>query len=343
VTFEARPRGDPDEVHRPMDERHRLYIVGGQQRELRPLSAGDDWYEYQKGIVLDLDPRTGQATTAFEYITPPDARPDEDPTILFKSGSLQGDRLYLCTQTEVMVLGLPDFRRLAYVSLPIFNDVHHVLPTPQGTMLVASTGLDLVVEITYDGDVVRTWNVLGEDPWARFDQRIDYRKVRTTKPHLAHPNHVFLVGDDIWATRFEQRDAVCLTTPDKRIDIGLERVHDGVVHGGLVYFTTVNGRIVIADPIDCRVVEVIDLNEIHDQETQPGWCRGILVDPPYVWAGFSRIRPTKFRENVGWVLRGFKRDFGTHVARYDLERRECLDQVILEPFGLSAVFGIFRA
>jgi len=326
-----------------MDERDHLYIVGGQQRELRPLSAGDDWYEYQKGIVLDLDVRSGQATSAFEYISPPDVTPDEGATILFKSGTYRDGRLYLCTQTEVMVLGLPDFQRLAYVSLPIFNDVHHVLPTPQGTMLVASTGLDMVVELTYEGDVLSTWNVLGEDPWTRFDKSIDYRKVRTTKPHLAHPNHVFMVGAEIWATRFQQRDAICLTSPGKRIHIGLERIHDGVLHDGLVYFTTVNGRIVIADPIECRVTEVIDLNLINDGETQLGWCRGIALDPPYAWIGFSRIRPTKFRENVGWVMRGFKRDFGTHVARYDLVRKERLDQVNVEPFGLSAVFGIFRA
>jgi hypothetical protein len=321
----------------------RLYVVGGQQRQQRPLSAGDDWYEYQKGLVLELDTDSGQATTAFEYVSPPEVCPEENATILFKSGSVRGDRLYLCTQTEIMVLALPSFDRIAYVSLPMFNDVHHVLPTAQGTLLVANTGLDTVVELSLQGDVVRSWNVLGEDPWARFSPSIDYRRVRTTKPHLAHPNHVFLVDDEIWVTRFEQRDAICLSHPGRRIEIGLERVHDGVYHEGLVYFTTVDGRLVMADPRKCEVVEVIDLKSMHAGDAQLGWCRGILLNGSTAWVGFSRIRPTKFRENVGWVLHGFKRDFGTHVAEYDLLRRECLTEILVEPFGLSAVFGIFPA
>ena len=35
----------------------------------------------------------------------------------------------------------------------------------------------------------------------------------STKPHLAHPNHVFHIGDEPWATRFQQKDAVSLLDP----------------------------------------------------------------------------------------------------------------------------------
>ena len=131
---------------------------------------------------------------------------------------------------------------------------------------------------------------------------------------------MFLVGDDVWATRFEQRDAICLTSPGRRIPIGIERVHDGIMHEGRVYFTTVDGHVVIADPSRCVVQEVIDLNEMNKADVQLGWCRSVAVDGDRIWVGFSRIRPTKFRENVGFVLRGFKRDFGTHVACYDLKQ-----------------------
>ena len=77
-----------------------------------------------------------------------------------------GDFLYCCTQTEVIVLAPADLEEVAYISLPMFNDVHHVVPTGSGTLLVAVSGLELVVEITLEGDVVREWNVLGEDTWA---------------------------------------------------------------------------------------------------------------------------------------------------------------------------------
>lgn len=334
----------PDALH-PAAGRSagRLHVIGGRQRAPRSLGASDDWYEYEAALILEVDVAAGDARVVFEYRSPPEAGPSEDPTILFKSGTLRGDRLYLCTQTELLILGLPTFERLGYISLPLFNDVHHVLPTPQGTLLVANTGLDMVLELSASGEILRMWNVLGEDPWARFSPSIDYRRIRTTKPHLAHPNHVFLVGEDVWATRFEQRDAICLTAPGRRIDIGLERIHDGIVHEGLVYFSTVDGHVAVADPALCRVIEVIDLNELHDGSTQLGWCRGLMPDGDGLWVGFSRIRPTKFRENVGWVLRGFKRDLGTHIARYDLRQRVCTAEILVEDVGLSAVFSIFPA
>lgn len=320
----------------------RLYVIGGQQRTLRPLTSGvQDWYEYQKGIILDLDTRSGKAGVAVEYVSPPEVCPPEAPAILFKSGTVVADLLYVCTQTEVLVYRLPSFERVAYVSLPLFNDVHHVRPNRAGNLLIANTGLDMVVEVTMAGDIVQIWNVLGEDPWQRFSPDIDYRRIPTTKPHLAHPNHVFHIGDEPWATRFQQKDAISLSDPRRRIDIGLERVHDGVVHEDRVYFTTVNGLVAIADTTDLKVIEVIDLTRAHPADMLLGWTRGIFVDGSRLWVGFSRIRPTKIRENVGWVLHGLKRDFGTHVGCYDLVTRRCLAQIPVEPFGLSAIFGVF--
>jgi hypothetical protein len=302
----------------------------------------DGWYEYQKAILLELDTRERHATVKLEYVSPPEACPAEDPAILFKSGTLIGDLLYVCTQTEVLVYRVPSFERVAYVSLPMFNDVHHVRPTRDGNLLVANTGLDMVVEVTLTGDIVQLWNVLGEEPWQRFSRDIDYRRVRTTKPHHAHPNHVFHIGDEPWATRFEQRDAVSLVDPARRIEIGLERVHDGVVDGDHVYFTTVNGQVAIAETTSLKVVEVLDLTRSHPPQMLLGWARGLLIDGDYLWVGFSRIRPTKIRENVGWVLRGLKRDFGTHVGCYDRRTGQLVAQILVEPFGLSAIFGIYR-
>jgi hypothetical protein len=333
-------RGQPNGQHGPVARR--LYVVGGQQRALRPLSAiGQDWYEYQKGVIVELDTGARNVTTKVEYVSPADAAPPKSPRILFKSGALVDGLLYVCTQTEVLVYALPDFQVVSYISLPMFNDLHHVRPTPDGNLLVANTGLDAVVEVTRAGEIVKTWNVLGADPWARFSRDVDYRLVTTTKPHLAHPNHVFYIGDEPWATRFEQRDAISLNNPDRRIAIGLERVHDGYVEGSKVYFTTVDGKIAVANVDTLLVEEVVDLTRAHPAETLLGWARGLHVEWPYAWVGFSRIRPTKFRENLGWVLQGFKRDFGTHVGCYDLQTGESLGQVQLEEFGLDAVFGIY--
>lgn len=318
-----------------------LYVIGGQQRSSRPLFADDQhWYEYQKGLVLHVDPATGEASHCVEYVSPLDSRAEGDP-VLFKCGTLRGDRLYACTQTEVLTFALPSFERVGYISLPCFNDVHHVLPTPDGNLLVASSGLELVLELTPAGEVVREWSVLGEDTWARFDRATDYRKGVSTKPHRAHPNYVFYVGDEIWATRFQQKDAICLTDPARRIEIGGEHIHDGVLHDGLLYFTRVDGKIVIANPATLRVEEQIDLAELSEESTQLGWCRGLLFDQGRLWVGFTRIRPTKFREAVSWVRLGFQRVLPSHIACYDLGARQLLAEIDLEQHGLNAVFSIF--
>jgi hypothetical protein len=324
-----------------------LYVVGGRQRSLRPVRAHfGDWYEYASGVLLHIDVDDGKVSPVLEYQSPPEACPPEDPAILFKSGTLVGDRLYVTTQTEVLVYRVPGFELESWLSLPSFNDVHHARPTPSGNLLVAITGLDMVAEVTTDGQVVREWNVQepGEPVWGgRFSPETDYRRVASTKPHLAHPNHVFYVGAEPWATRFQHRDAISLSDPERRIEIGLERVHDGVVYDDRVLFTTVDGKVVIADVGTLEVTEVIDLREMHQSDLLLGWCRGLLLDGERLWVGFSRMRATRFRENVAWVKNGFRHWMGTHVACYDLKARRCLVQIDTENAGLDAVFGIFPA
>ena len=321
----------------------RLYVVGGRQRAARSLSDTDPvWQGYDRGLVLELDNRTGEVSSRFEYVSPEDVIGGEEAAICLQSSTIEGDLLFTCTETEVMVYSLPTFERLHYVSLPIFNDLHHVAPTAHGTILVANAGLEMVLEITRTGDVLNAWSALFDDPWERIDRDVDYRKV-STKPHRAHPNFVFQIGDEIWATRFEQGDAVSLTAPERKIDVSDKRIHDGVVHGSRVYFTTVDGKIVVADIERLDVVDVIDLADFHSERAVLGWCRGILIDGDHLWVGFSRIRPTRFRENVSWVAHGFRHGKPTRVVCYDLANRECVAEIDLEPGGLSALYSILPA
>jgi hypothetical protein len=187
----------------------RMYVTGGRQRS---LSVTDEWRQYGTAVIVGVDPVSGVTETCVEYISPPDVCPDTgESSIQFKAGTMHEGHLYVCTSTEVLVFAVPAFTIERYISLPCFNDLHHVRPTRRGTLLVANTGLDMVVEISRDGAPIREWNVLGRDPWAAFSREVDYRKVETTKPHKSHPNHVFGLDGEIWVTRFQQRDAICLT------------------------------------------------------------------------------------------------------------------------------------
>lgn len=322
-----------------------LYVTGGRQRQ-RLVKAEEEWNLYEKALILKVNVEDGTAACCVEYQSPPDACPPERASFLFKTGTLAGKTFYVCTGTEVLVYELPHFRQIGYVSLPCFNDVHHVTPGANGNLLVANTGLDMVVEFNLSGSVVRQWNVLGGDPWGRFSKDVDYRKVATTKPHRAHPNHVFQIGSDIWVTRGDLSDAISLTQPSLRIPLGSVCVHDGHLYKGRLYFSTVDGTIVIVDPATRETIDVIDLKQIENPERALlGWCRGLLiVDEHKVWVGFTKVRKTKFREKVNWVKHVFHdMESPTHIALYDINSKKLLRNIDLEGYGLNVLFSIFPA
>jgi hypothetical protein len=323
-----------------------LYVLGARQRNLL-VKSEEEWNLYESALILRLDTETGEVRTCVEYQSPAEARAHDNSSNVFKAGTLIGNTLYACTSTEVLIFQLPEFKQIGYVSLPCFNDVHHVTPSSDGNLLAASTGLDMVVKFTPAGKVLEQWNVLGEDPWTRFSRETDYRKVESTKPHKSHPNFVFELDGEVWVTRFRQRDAIALSGSGKRVDIAVQTPHDGLVHGEHIYFTTVDGRVVIANRRTLKVDEIIDLKPIDGQKSLLGWCRGLLpVDERKIWVGFTRVRKTNLQENVLWVKHIFREGMTvkpTHISLYDIAEKQCLQEFDLEPHGMNIVFSIFPA
>jgi hypothetical protein len=319
-----------------------LLVVGGKQRPTL-FAAKAEWNGYERGVIINANTESGIGTGALDYVSPSQVCPTESPSILFKCATLENGKLYLCTGTEVMVYEVPEFRRTTYLSLPFFNDLHHVRPTPEGNLLVAVTGLDMVAEISPDGEVLREWSVTDEPTWERFSRSVDYRKVSTTKPHRAHPSYVFYLGGDVWVTRGDLNDAVSLTSPGRRIDIRVAHVHDGHLIGEYIYFTTVNGHIVVADTRTLCIEEDIDLNTFGSiYHGSLGWCRGLArVNDHQYWVGFTRIRHTKFKEKLLWVKHGAQcMDPPTRIALYDTNVKACVKEILVEPYCMSAIFSI---
>jgi hypothetical protein len=329
----------------------KLYVLGGRQRKpgMSEATPKDEWYLYEAALILEVDTDSRAVRRCVEYQSPPEARAGDRPAAHFHSGALIDNDLYACTGTEVLIYRLPDFRQIGYISLPCFNDLHHVTPASDGNLLVVSTGLEMVVKVSPDGEVLAEWSVLGEDPWARFSRTIDYRKVETTKPHISHPNFVFELAGEVWVTRFHQHDAVSLNGSGRRVKIADEGVHDGLASGERILFTAVDGKIVIVNPDSLEIEQVIDLRQIQDRDQQvlPAWCRGLFaVDDGNIWVGFTRIRRTLFRENVRWVktiLREGTVVRPTHIALFDIVNKQCLREIDLEPYGMNSVFSIFPA
>jgi hypothetical protein len=292
----------------------------------------------------------GQVGCVLEYQSPPEHCCDESPSIVFKAASIAGAHAYLCTQTEVLICDFPSFAIQKIISLPCFNDLHHVAVAPDGRLFVAVTGLDAVAELTPDGALLRLQSVTETPVWERFSQAVDYRKIATTKPHLSHPNFVFFLDGEPWVTRFQQRDAVPLyRTMNGRpvFALGNDGVHDGYVTSDHAYFTAVNGLVLRFDLMSGKQ-QSFDLNAVHSRypDRPLGWCRGIQpVDDEKTWVGFSRIRYTTLRNNLDWARRGFRQadrhpPAPTRISCYDLARGELLDEVGLEEAGMHTVFSI---
>jgi hypothetical protein len=327
-----------------------LWVVGGEQKPSLHQQP-DEWRKFKAAVVVKVE--DGRIERVLEYTSPPEHCPDEEPSFVFKAATFDGDTAWLCTQTEVLECALPSFAIRRVISLPCFNDLHHVAPGPDGTLFVAVTGLDAVAEVTQGGELARLTSVLGGSPWDRFSPDVDYRKVPTTKPHRSHPNYVFFQAGRPWVTRFEQRDAVPLNDPGDPGDpdgprgdafpVGHEGVHDGCVHRGRLSFTTVDGHLVTFDLASGERRE-IDLNTLlePDDDRPLGWCRGLLPLDGQAWVGFTRLRPTLLDRNLRWIRQGFHRGhrLPTRITLYDLERPARLCDVDLESVGLNAVFSI---
>lgn len=321
-----------------------LYLIGGEQKD--DLTGRDEWHRHRAGVVIRLDPNSQTAERILEYQSPPEVCPDADPSFLLKSGTLWHDTLFACSATEVLIYDFPSMQLRQRISHPCFNDLHHVTPGPEGKLYVASTGLDQVVEMSADGDILRQWCVLEDkDVWHRHSPDVDYRKVPTTKPHDAHPNYVFFLDNHVWATRCKQRDAICLTDPGRRFQVGGDRpIHDGVVTDHGIYFTQVDAHVTIVDRDTLQVRENYDLAKMMSGLRRPGWCRGLhVVDEDHVLVGFSRLRPTKWQKNVGWLklneLRLLYR-LPARVGLFNLKEQRAVWEIPLQDFGLTTVFSI---
>jgi hypothetical protein len=325
-----------------------IWIVGGEQRGVPHFAR--EWKLYRKALILRVE--AGHVERVLEYETPLEHCPEASPSIVFKAASIKGNRAYLCTQTEILVCDFPSFAIQRIISLPCFNDVHHVAVASDGRLFVAVTGLDAVAELAPDGALLRLVSVVGGSVWDRFSPTVDYRKVPTTKPHRAHPNFVFFLDGRAWVTRFEQRDAIPLDRTHNSREIfrlGDEPVHDGYVAGNHVYFTTVDGFIIRFDLVSGEK-ESFALPAMRGSycDRPLGWCRGILPIGERVWVGFSRVRFTALRHNLDWIRRGFRHierlpPAPTRIAHYDLAKSTLLEEIDLEHHGLNTIFSIHAA
>lgn len=318
----------------------RFLVTGGEQFSdavKRPEGA-----RFKCAKLLNVDVETRVVDTLLSYEAKGINYPDNIPNSIFVSATLERDVLYLCTSTEVFLYSYPKLTLIKKISYPFFQNLHHVSPY-KNTVAVVSTGLDMVIFLDKETfKPVEFKNVLGKAPWHRHSMDVDYRKFVSLKPHESHPNYIFEINDESWVTRFNQKDAVCLENINKTINFGVERLHDGYVTGNNVYFTSVNGCILQANINTLDVEKVINLNEIENSGVPLGWCRGLFVENDIAYVGFSRIRNTKVKENLKWVVNMVKTNKvkNTRIAVYDLKSKVKLDEIEMPDTSIHALYSI---
>lgn len=326
---------------------NKFYLVGGTQKESVLSHLKGEWHHFKNGIILELDLEKEKVNKVFEYISPKDACPEKDPSITFKAGYLTSHKFFICTQTEILICNPKTFEIQNYISLPSFNDIHHVRPNGEGKILVASTGLDLILEINYTGKILREWSAISENTWNRFSKEIDYRKVLTTKPHKSHPNYIFEYENEIWITRFEQKDAISLYS-SQVIKISIEKPHDGIVVGNDVFFTSVDGHLLKGNLVKREITSTFKLWEKYDKNIGVGWCRGLsVINERYVLIGFSRLRTTKVHQNINWVRNRMKmldkwETYPSRVVLFDMKEDKIVKEINIEKYGMNAIFSIHK-
>lgn len=322
----------------------KILITGGQERE-NGFTLGEGKY-YKAAKLLRLDTETGEIDELLKINNGGKNYPDEHPNLQFTAGWVDGQDLWLPTDTEVMLYSYPELKLIKKYSHPCFHNIHHIRPFNE-FLAVVSTGLDMVILLNKEsGEPIRYYNVEGKEPWHRFSEHVDYRKIHSTRPHDGHPNFVFNIDDKLWVTRCATEDAVCLEDTTKKIDISRGKdisVHDGHYYEGKLIFTQVDGVLSIADPASKVIEEDINLLNIEGRKEAKGWCRGVYLDGDIIYVGFSKLRRTRNRKKVAWVkniMTGTSDQLKAHVAAYDIKKRKKLNEWTFAEGSVDAIYSI---
>ncbi len=327
-----------------------LLITGAILRE-NGYQLGEGKY-YGNAVLLKLNLNSGHIEELLNISTGSEFTPDEHPNLEFTIGDVENDTLWLSTDTEIRLYNYPKLELLKTYSHPCFQNVHSVT-VKDNKLYITSTGLDMVIILDKDtGDIIDQINTENKPVWHRFSPDVDYRKIYSTKPHSCHPNYIFWSDDQPWVTRCTQEDAICLYDQNKRIDItrlskkSLNEslsVHDGIVKDDNVYFTSVDGCIIITDIQSLKAIETIELYKMEGYGDIRGWCRGLYIKDNLFYIGFSRLRKTKAKGKLAWLSR-----FSSYLSPskessilvFDINKRIIIKDYPIPNEAIDAVYTI---
>ena len=317
----------------------------------KDIKKREEGFRYVKAVIQIIDWCDKKVIKEINYTSPLENL-GGGLSQMFKGAAIHNNYCYVVSNTEVLRYDLSNWELTSLYTDKSFNDLHGVLPTGDG-VYVCNTGLEIVQKIESYGEpcakVVSEINIASQPTWQRFNNKIDYRTIPTTKPHEAHINHLFTIRKKVWVNLGNSRKAICVTDPNLFIDMDSyfdqnEKVlcHDGLVVGDKIYFTSVSGKIIIVDKNYLKVEKIINLNKINNLDKDIGWTRGIEVVGTKAYVGITKVRRSRFKEYTKYLVTGEKSSMPSSIIELDLEREVITDAYEAQNYQGHGIYSIIK-
>jgi hypothetical protein len=215
--------------------------------------------------------------------------------------------IYASSWTDHSVHVIRPGKQRSCLSHPWFNHLHTAEPTEWGTLLIASAGIDLILELSPEGEL--KWHWFGPDHGyslpdskrAVLDSETDYRVIRRgTSERAMHVTSAFPMNErTILAALFRQGEIIAIdrvTGETTLVKSGLLRPHG--IHrrpGGYIASDTLGHRILLfdeglrlcselpfgsqwlQDTIVTTAGSYVSLENVHiEQEPEPGLANRVV-------------------------------------------------------------------
>lgn len=222
-----------------------------------------------------------------------------------------GEHLYAGSWNGIYKIRKSDYELESFVTNQLMNDIHGIW-ADSDYIITILTGKDTVVISDHDGKIIDYFAV-GNDLSVYTDTKIEHVDWRFLSKQFRgatgiwHFNYVQKCGDEIWLTARNINAFIVVNIKTRKAHIRsinqktVVLLHDGCHYKGEYYFTSIDGKILIAseaasasfefrERIDNiasfsrdMVSEVIRLDETEFGR-EPNWCRGIecIDDVMYV-------------------------------------------------------------
>jgi len=330
-----------------MSESVRLIVSMG--IPCKDFESKQEGHKYDQAIIQVLDWNSKKVEQEVSYISP-DKNLGDGLSLQFKGATVSQGKLYVVTNTEVLIYDRDTWRLLSVFSDPTFNDLHGVLPW-KNNLYVCNTGLEVVQVLDEQtGKIIKTYDLASGGIYQRFGKSVDFRRQGSTKPHKYHINHLFVKDNEVWVTYGNKCKSVALSNSENelffRLNEGDEESiilgHDGLMKGAFIYFTTVNGHLVLVDSTTKEIHQDIDLNKIIDGSLSVGWTRGVEVIGDYAYVGITKPRHSKFKEYSKWLLKKKAKALPSGILKINLKNERVDDFFEMKNHQGHAIYSILH-